>query len=60
MTGFDLTAFMKREQIIRISDNGGGFSVFMRGDILGTGETVGDAYENARSQRDNLQERKAA
>lgn len=57
---FDLTAFMKREGILRISDNGAGFSVYMRGDILGTGPTVGEAYENAAFQRDRQAPRKAA
>lgn len=48
---FDLTSFMRRHGVIRISDNGAGFSVYMRGDILGTGPTVGDAFDNAVDQR---------
>lgn len=57
---FDLSAFMRNEGILRISDNGAGFSVYMRGDILGTGVTVGEAYENAARQRDLQQPRRAA
>jgi hypothetical protein len=48
---FDLSRFMRENRVIRISDNGAGFSVYMRGDILGTGETVGEAFDNAARQR---------
>lgn len=60
MNGFDLSAFMRKENILRISDNGAGFSVYMRGDILGTGETVGEAFTNAARQRDVRSPRKVA
>jgi len=38
---------MERDEILRIAHTGGGFSVYMRGDILGTGKTVGEAYQSA-------------
>ena len=43
----NLTAIMERDEILRIAHTGGGFSVYMRGDILGTGKTVGEAYQSA-------------
>ena len=43
----NLTRIMQRDGILRISHTGGGFSVYMRGDILGTGKTVGEAYQCA-------------
>lgn len=58
--GIDLTAIFKREGILRIADNGAGYSVYMRGDILGTGKTVGEAYENALRQRNAAAVRVAA
>lgn len=57
---FNLTAFMKREGILRIARNPHGFSVYIEGDILGTGETVAEAYESAARQRDDRPRRKAA
>lgn len=42
-----LTWLMKEQGILRIAHTGGGFSVYMRGDILGTGKTVGEAYQCA-------------
>lgn len=56
----NLTQIMRREGILRIADLGFGFSVAMRGDILATGATVGEAYENALTERAIKTERKAA
>jgi hypothetical protein len=58
--GVDLTGIMRRDGILRIADNGGGFSVYMRGDILGTGKDVGEAYRNALRQRNARAVRVAA
>lgn len=56
-----LTRFMRREGIIRVSNTDIGVSVYMRGDILGTGEDAEEAFQNAASQRDaRSDERKAA
>lgn len=52
MNGFNLTTFMREHGIIRISDSGAGFSCYMRGDILGTGRTAGEAVENALRQKE--------
>ncbi len=53
MNDFDLTAFMRREGILRIANNPHGFSVYIQGDILGTGETFAEAFDNACRQRDS-------
>lgn len=59
--GVDLTGIMRREGILRIARfRAGGFSVAMEGDILGTGKTVGEAYENALRQRNAAAVRVAA
>lgn len=47
--GFDLTAYMQANHILRINRfPKGGFSVAMEGDRLGTGKTVGEAIASAR------------
>lgn len=48
----ELDAFMADEGILRISRTQHGRSVYMTGDILGTGETVAEAFESAARQRD--------
>lgn len=48
----DLDAFMANEGILRIARTKHGRSVYMLGDVLGTGETIAEAYENAARQRD--------
>lgn len=66
VNGFDLTAYMRTNGILRISDSsprqdGSSFAVRLTGDILGTGLTVGDALNSAlqtRAARNT--ERKAA
>lgn len=45
--GVNLTRIMQREGILRICHTDGSFAVWMRGDILGTGKTVGEAYQSA-------------
>lgn len=47
-----LTAFFRREGILRISDNGGGYSCWARGDLLGTGTTITEAVENVLDAKD--------
>lgn len=46
-----LTAMFRKEGILRLSDNGGGYSCYARGDLLGTGTTIAEAVENMRAQR---------
>ena len=46
-----LTDIMRRDGILRIADNGMGFTVYLRGDVLGTGRTVGEAFDSALRQR---------
>ena len=56
--GETLTAFFRRNGIIRIADLGTGFTVAMRGDILGVGETVEDAVASAlahKAEREAMQ-----
>ena len=48
----NLTRIMRRDDIINIHmDPHGGFQLRMRGDILGTGLTVGEAYLSAMKQK---------
>lgn len=47
-----LTRFMRKNQILRISNTDIGVSVFMRGDIWATGEDAEEAFQNAVRQRD--------
>lgn len=59
--GVDLTGIMRREGIINIHmDQHGSFQLRMRGDILGTGKTVAEAYQDANSQRNARAVRVAA
>lgn len=47
-----LTAIMEDYGILRIARfKSGGFSVAMEGDVLGTGPTVGAAFDNAIRER---------
>lgn len=52
----DLTQIMRDQSILRIArftfDGRELFNVALEGDILGTGETVGEAYQNAVNQRE--------
>lgn len=56
----NLTRIMRKEGILRVSCTEHGFSVYMRGDILGTGSSVGEAYQSAMRQRDAVEVRRAA
>lgn len=56
----NLTRFMETNGILRIASLRPGYSVAMQGNILGTGETVEEAIESARRDRDAQLERKAA
>jgi hypothetical protein len=48
----DLTAIMERDGILRIARfPNGGFSVALEGNIIGTGKTVGEAYQCALRDR---------
>lgn len=59
--GVDLTGIMRREGIINIHmDPSGYFQLRMRGDILGTGKTVGEAYQCALADRNAQAVRVAA
>lgn len=66
MKGFDLTAAFRKHGILRISDTSGGksasFAVYISGDIVGTGKTIGDALNSALRTRElqNTSERRAA
>lgn len=46
--GFDLTSFMREQGILRIAQLGDNFSVYITGDRMGCGKTVGEAFANAR------------
>jgi hypothetical protein len=48
--GFDLTSFMRRNGVLRIAQLGDNFSVYITGDRMGCGKTVGEAFANARGQ----------
>lgn len=48
----NLTRLMRAEGILRISCTPHGFSVYLTGDILGTGTSVGEAYQSAMRQRE--------
>ena len=56
----NLTRIMFDEDILRIARVGPGFTLHMRGDVMGPGATVGEAYENALTERAIKTERKAA
>jgi hypothetical protein len=61
----DLTAIMRKHRILRISDNspqqdGSSFSVFLKGDAMGTGKTVGEALDCALRTREAQNTRRAA
>ena len=56
----NLTRIMRREGILRIARVGEGFTLHMRGDFMGAGATVGEAYENALNERAIKTEGKAA
>ena len=49
--GETITAFMRRHGISRIADLSPGFTVAMRGNILGTGETVEEAFQSAMADK---------
>lgn len=51
----NLTRIMLDEAILRIARNPNGYSVYLEGDILGTGKDVGEAFRNAIRQRLNKQ-----
>lgn len=48
--GFDLTSFMRDNGVLRIAQLGNNFSVYIAGDKMGCGKTVGEAFANARGQ----------
>jgi hypothetical protein len=58
--GVNLTRIMFDEDILRIARVGTGFTLHMRGDVMGTGATVGEAYANALAERAVKTERIAA
>jgi len=65
MNGLDLTELMRRNGILRISDtsprgDGSSWAVYLKGNICGTGLTVGDAYQAALDTRALQNMRKAA
>lgn len=57
MSGFDLTAAFRKHGILKIADvspkrDQSSFAVYIVGDIVGTGKTVGDALDCALRTRD--------
>lgn len=56
----NLTRIMEREGILRIARLNPGYSIAMEGNILATGATVGEAYNNALTERAILCDRRAA
>jgi hypothetical protein len=48
--GFDLTTFMQGNGILRIGRFDDNFNVYLTGDKMGCGKTVGEAFANARGQ----------
>lgn len=48
--GFDLTTFMRDNDILRISRFDDNFNVYLTGDRFGCGKSVGEAFASARGQ----------
>lgn len=56
----NLTRIFRRDGILRIAELGTGYAVHMRGNVMGTGADIGEAYQNALAERAIKSEVRAA